>query len=74
VTFIRATSKAKPTAAAYHAGPTDAIIPIRRAYPAPASKLYVFVMVEPGFTPDHIDAVLLSLRVAGLGNARQLPE
>jgi hypothetical protein len=31
-------------------------------------------MVKPGFTPDHIDAVLLSLLVAVLGNARQLPE
>jgi hypothetical protein len=31
-------------------------------------------MVKPGSTPDHIDAVLLSLRVAVLGNAQQLPE
>jgi hypothetical protein len=31
-------------------------------------------MVKPGFTPDHIDAVLLRLRAAVLGNARQLSE
>jgi hypothetical protein len=31
-------------------------------------------MVKPGFTPDHIAAVLLSLLAAVLGNARQLPE
>jgi hypothetical protein len=31
-------------------------------------------MIKPGFTPDHIDAVLLSLLTAALGNARQLPE
>jgi hypothetical protein len=31
-------------------------------------------MVKLGFTPDHLDAVLLSLLVAVLGNARQLPE
>jgi hypothetical protein len=31
-------------------------------------------MVEPGFTPDRIDAVLPSLRVAVLGNAWRLPE
>jgi len=31
-------------------------------------------MVNPGFTPDQIDAVLLSLLLAVLGNARQLPE
>jgi hypothetical protein len=30
-------------------------------------------MVEPGFTPDHIDAVLLSLLAAVWGNGRQLP-
>jgi hypothetical protein len=31
-------------------------------------------MVKPGFTPDHIDAVLLSLLAVVLGNGRQLPE
>jgi hypothetical protein len=31
-------------------------------------------MVKPGFTPDQIDAVLLSLLLTVLGNARQLPE
>jgi hypothetical protein len=31
-------------------------------------------MVEPGFTPDHIDAVLLSLLAALLSVAGQLPE
>jgi len=74
LTFIVATSKAKPTAAAYHAGPADAIIPTGAPTPASASKLYVFLMVKPGFTHDQIDAVLLSLLLAVLGNARQLPE
>jgi hypothetical protein len=74
VTFIRATSKAKPTAAAYHAGPTDAIILIRRAYLGAGLQVICFAMVEPGFTPDRIDAVLPSLRVAVLGNAWRLPE
>jgi len=31
-------------------------------------------MIKPGFIRDHIDAVLLSLLVNVLGNARQLPE
>jgi hypothetical protein len=31
-------------------------------------------MVKPGFTRDQIDAVLLSLLVAVLGDARQLSE
>jgi len=31
-------------------------------------------MVKPGFTPDHIAAVLLSRLAAVLGNAQQLPE
>jgi hypothetical protein len=31
-------------------------------------------MVKLGFTRDHIDAALPSLRVDILGNARQLPE
>jgi hypothetical protein len=33
-----------------------------------------FVMVKPGFIPDHVDAVLLSLLAAVLGNGRWLPE
>ena len=74
MTFIVATSKAKPTAAAYHAGPADAIIPIGRAYPGVSFQVICFPMIKPGFIRDHIDAVLLSLLVNVLGNARQLPE
>jgi hypothetical protein len=36
------TFKANPTAGAYHAGPTDAIIPIRHAYPAAGFQVICF--------------------------------